>query len=465
MATSSMQFDFSLNPAGGKPRDGDESMRMLLLCDLGGSRVLPLRQRKPLALDIDSFEGLFKRLAATLVIELDGLPIEMPLGSIDHFNPDHLYASLAPFEALRRLRAEFENPTQFRRAAAALGLTAAPQPVAAPAAPDAAAAVSDIEWLLSPKPSAPPEMEHWLRGLVAPHIVPNVTHEQRALLAAADAALGALMRRVLHHPRLQALEASWRGIERLMRGLELDASLQLFVLDVSHAEIEADIAADPADLAASALFQHLSQDDQHFGLLVLDQAFGPDADDVQQLATLGAIAARAGTPLLAAATPQAAADALQTPHWAALRASPVAAWIGLVWPRVLLRLPYGAATSSISSFDFEEMPTPREHAAYLWGNGALALAMLVGRAFAQDAWGIDLGRQLDLDELPGHIYTEDGETHQQPCAELLLSDSAGQAVLARGIMPLMSWRNRDAVRLLRWQSLADPPCPLRGLVA
>jgi type VI secretion system protein ImpC len=40
---------------------------------------------------------------------------------------------------------------------------------------------------------------------------------------------------------------------------------------------------------------------------------------------------------------------------------------------------------------------------------------------------------------------------------------AGQALLERGLMPLLSYRNRPAARLLRWQSVAQPAQALRGL--
>ena len=132
-------------------------------------------------------------------------------------------------------------------------------------------------------------------------------------------------------------------------------------------------------------------------------------------------------------------------------------------PTILMRLPYGAATDPITAFTFEEMPAERPHDAYLWGGGAPALALLAGRAFQQDGWQMDLGAALDLEDLPSHVYTDDGERHQQPGAELLISEEAGQALLERGLMPLLSWRQRNAARLLRWQSVASPARPLEGL--
>jgi type VI secretion system protein ImpC len=485
MADSRLQFDVSFGPRGGRARQPDAPLRMLVLADLGGSQRVPLAQRRPVAVDIDNFDAVFARTAPALAFVLDGLPVDAAFESMDDFHPDALVRRLAPFDALRRLRAELDDPARFRQAAAALGLSA-PTPAPAPAAADA----GDIERLLGRKPTAPaavPQdaasvLQGWLGQLMAPHVVAQAAPEQRAWQAAADEALGALMRQVLHHPAFQTLEASWRGLDRLVRGLDLGEALQLQVLDVGRDEIEADLAAHRDDLSGSALHALLcggaSDHPGRWGMLVLDQAFGPSADEVQALAALGAMAARAGAPLLAAAAPQAlgcsdaaqltdpqrwaAPDATALAHWAALRSSPMAGWIGLVAPRVLMRLPYGATSDRIASFAFEELPAPHQHNAFLWGHGAMAMALLAGQAFQADGWAMDLSSQLVLDDLPSAVIRVGDERLQQPCAEWLLSEPAAQAMGARGVMALMSWRNRPAARLLQWHSLADPPSAIQG---
>ena len=370
-----MQFDMSLKPAGarGAPRGDDAPLRLLLLADLGGDRAVPLRARKPLAMDIDSFDTVLARVAPCLKIELDGQPLALAFAGLGDFHPDSLFARLPAFAALRRLRDEARDPTQFRRVAAALGLAS---PVQTPAAP-AADAANDIERLLGRAPQnaaavdpGTAALDRWLRALVSPHAKPDTAHEQQAVVQAIDSTVSALMRRVLHDPAFQALEAAWLGADRLVRGLELGEALTLWVLDVSRAELLDDLGSHRADLSASALHAHFSPgggaDAQAFGLLALDQAFGPDADQVQALAALGALAARAGAPLLAGATAAlaGAADlaALAEPRrwmadddetlafWQALRSAPMAPWLGLVLPRVLMRLPYGAATDPINAF-------------------------------------------------------------------------------------------------------------------
>lgn len=488
-----MQFDLSFgNPRGARRVDDDDPFRILVLADMGGAAraAQPLAARRPLALDIDNFDSVFARLAPRLELELDGAALAIEFGSVDDFHPDRLFARLAPFVALRQLRGELADPAQFRRAAAALG--AAPA-AAAPAAATDAADAGDIERLLGRKPvaAAPAgggavgglDIAGWLRGIVAPHVVPDIANEQAQLIGAVDAAIAEQMRRLLHHPSFQALEANWRGIERLVRELELGETLQLLLLDVTAGELAQDIHAHGSDLSRSALHRHLCgpqtepPDGKRWSLLVSDLAVGADLGQLQLLAALGAMAGRAGAPLLAAARPSllgcAGVDQLVDPKswqpldadaaamWAAIRQSPVAPWIGLALPRVLARQPYGSESDPIGAFAFEEL-APREHQAYLWGSPAFALALLAGQAFMEAGWNMELGGGLDVGDLPSHVFRDDGEARQQPCAEVPMSESAGEAVLLHGPMALLSYRNRNAARLLRWQSIAGSLQALHG---
>jgi type VI secretion system protein ImpC len=272
-------------------------------------------------------------------------------------------------------------------------------------------------------------------------------------------------------------------VEQLVRTLELGDSMALLLLDCTREELAQDLSEHGADLSRSALHRQLcvapeqAPDDARWSLLVSDLSFGANLTDLQMLATLGAMAGRAGAPLLAAAQPVllgcssvaqlADAKAWQVlpaelgAYWAALRQSPVAPWLGLALPRVLLRLPYGKASDPISTFAFEELAA-REHQDYLWGSAAWALALLAGQAFMEQAWDMELATGAELDDLPSHVVLVDGEKQLQPCAELLMSEAAGDAVLRHGPMVLLSYRQRNAVRLLRWQSIAEPAQALRG---
>ena len=137
MAPARMQFEMSLKPGSARQRspDDDAPMRLLLLADLGGDRSTALATRKPVALDIDSFDRVLSRVAPRLTLDIDGQPLALSFASLEDFHPDRLFARLPVFDALRRLREEARDSTQFRRVAAALGLQpAAPTAPAVPAA-------------------------------------------------------------------------------------------------------------------------------------------------------------------------------------------------------------------------------------------------------------------------------------------------------------------------------------------
>ena len=139
------------------------------------------------------------------------------------------------------------------------------------------------------------------------------------------------------------------------------------------------------------------------------------------------------------------------------------AQIGLVAPRLQLRRPYGRATDPVERFSFEEQPdgTPL-HDTLVWGSGALAVALLVGEAFTENGWDLAPGQATDVADLPTLTFRHDGEAQLQPCAEAWIGEHAGQALLAAGVMPLLSHRQRAAVRLLRMQSIAEPAAMLAG---
>ena len=63
---------------------------------------------------------------------------------------------------------------------------------------------------------------------------------------------------------------------------------------------------------------------------------------------------------------------------------------------------------------------------------------------------------------PLHIYKADGESHLKPCGEALLGEQAVEAILDRGLMPFVSMKGSDAIRLVRFQSLATSRAELSG---
>ncbi len=482
-------------------------MRILVLGDFSGRQnrgiVEPgsgLSGRPILKVDVDNFEEVLARLRPRLSLEPGdaGAPaVEIEFGRMDAFHPDGLYQGLDIFRALREIRSQLSDPATSAAVAAGLGRgpaggAAPPVTPERPRGPGRAAPSEDDQATLARLLGSPQarretprvDITQFLRRIVGPYILPEADPRLPDLLAAVDEATTGQMRSLLHDPAFQALESVWRGLWWLVTGVETGEDLELHLLDVSREELGADFRAAGKDLEASGLFRLLVEGrtgtdaGRPWSLLVGDYTFGPEPREIEVLGALGAIAARSGGPLLAAGGPSilgcrsivespdprdwTTTDGEQAAAWRALRASPMAGWLGLALPRVLLRLPYGRRTDAVDRFAFEELPHGADHATLLWGNPAFACALLIGRAFSQNGWSMQPGDCLDLGDLPAHTYEEDGERRMTPCAEVFLSERAGDAILSRGLMPLMSRRNSNAVRLVRFQSLADPPAALSG---
>jgi len=507
-----MEFNFHFGAPrtdDAAPRDADAPMRVVILGDFSARKHRgllptgrPLADRSPLAVDVDNFEQRLAGISPELRLSLDasaGADVTWQIGRMEDFHPDELYRRLAVFRNLRDLRDRLLDPATFAAAAAelrrdaAVASPAANQPAATPVTGTQESDAATLERILgesvSNQPGSPSArfedpLARWVRSIVTPHLVPGVDPTQPVYLAHVEDAISVTMRRLLHHPAFQALESLWRGTRWLVSRLGANEAIRLYLLDVSQAELTADLAAAGTELHASGLYASLVDREvrvaggQRWTLLIGDYTFGSSGDEMQTLAALGALASQAGGPFLAAAASELlgcrswteqpdprdwqALDADAQQRWELLRRSAGAASLGLALPRVLLRNPYGKQTDAVESFGFEEIVDPHEHEAFLWGNPAFACAWLLGAAFEDQGWSLQPGDQLEVDDLPAYTYPEDGERRLLPCAEVCLTERTAETILGRGLMPLMSYKNRNAARLMRFQSLAFPPAPLRG---
>lgn len=292
-----------------------------------------------------------------------------------------------------------------------------------------------------------------------------------------------LMRTILGSRAFRAIEAAWRGVDFLLRRLDADGPLTIHVVDVSPEELRADLASE--DLAKSGLWRLLVEKTvgtpgaHPWAAFAVLGSFGPSKDDAEALGRLAKIAARAGTAVLAGAEPGlvGCASFAATPDpddwtepagdgaeaWAALARLPEARHVGLALPRILLRLPWGKETNAVDAFDFEELSSPPEHEEYLWGSPSLATVLLLGEAFLEDGWSLRPGSAQEVSGLPFALVTRDGEKHAVPCAETLFTVRAAETVAAKGLMPIVTMKGTDTVRLAIFQSIAEPHAPLAGL--
>jgi type VI secretion system protein ImpC len=442
--------------------DREAPFRLLVIGDFSGRAHRnvsePLASRRCHKIDIDSFDAVLGRLQPQLELVINSRKVALAFSSLDDFHPDRIFAR-TPW--IRELSAE-------------------PPAVPQESPASARAPESNREMfarLLGETPeergaAKPDHIQELIAQAVAPHIVAPADPSAAFEAAAIDVARSAQMRALIHHPAFQALEAAWRGVDFLVRNLETDDDLEISILDASKAELIADLGPE-RDLSESGLFKKVIEETiqtpgaTSWSALVGDFFFAANEHDARCLACAGKIADAAGAPFLtslddALVTAAISRDGLHDPLWAALRSLSHARAIGVAAPRLLLRLPYGKATDAIESFAFEELEAPDAHAQFLWGNPAFGIARLIAESFAENGWDFTPGEHDELADLPHHTWRADGETRTTPCAERWLTDVAGERLIDAGIMPLLSIRGRNAVKVPRFQSIADPPAELMG---
>lgn len=420
--------------------DPDEPFRILVAGDFSGrsSRQTASPTFSPVRVDRDNFDDVLGQLKPSM--NLHGAMLEFR--ELDDFHPDRLYENTPVFKQLEKMSAALP----------------AAAPAQAPGKSQAAASSGLLDQILAGQSEEVPapvtaedatDLPGFIRRVTAGHLVPREDPDQKKRIAKRQEAVSELMRAVLHHPKFQALEAAWQGLFLLVRRLDTDADLHLYILDATLPELVQH---------AAAIRDRLKKIGR-WGLIAGNYSFGQTELDAGVLARLATLAKSLGGPFVSEAQPPGDDD--PGPEWQRLRRSPNARWIGLALPRFLLRLPYGSEGASTESFPFEEMPES-EHAAYLWGNPAFACAYLLGKSFLSQGWGMQrLERRVE--NLPMHVYREDGEPVAKPCAEILMTEKSAEALLQAGFMPLASLKHQDTAMIVRFQSIAQPLAPLAGL--
>ena len=251
---------------------------------------------------------------------------------------------------------------------------------------------------------------------------------------------------ILHHPSFQRLEASWRGLDFLTRREDSEGapSVKIKVMTVSWSELARDFDR-AIDFDQSQLFRKIYENEfgspggEPFGALIGDYEIHPRPsqgatyDDLDVLESIAGVAAAAFCPFFANAssgmfdlgddfvglqrTLDHAHTLKQCPKWQALRDREDARFVGLVMPRVLMRLPYTAGqrrawTGSASP----RTSLARQHSKFLWGGAAFALGAVIVRAFENSAWPADIrGVQRGVEaRRTGHRVAGRRARHGQP---------------------------------------------------
>jgi type VI secretion system protein ImpC len=429
-----------------------------VLADLSGVAARgPLGRRRFMTVDRDNFNDVMERVAPRARFDVPDaltgsgtLRIDLTFKSLEDFGPDAVAAAVTPLAQLLAERRKLLNaPTagmtdaelqQVLRRALSAG---APQPARReePAAEPAGfldqvldrTGDTETESAATPPPAGAAPVERL------------------------DRLLNAQVNRVLHHPQLRALEATWRGLWHLVFNAETGTDLAVRVLDLPREELplalaDPSLAEDEQPALVKLVYSEAFErpDGVPFGLLIADYEF--DQRSAETLGLVSLLAAAACVPVISAAGPglfggrqwselelaTGAPPRSPSAAWEDMRRADEARFLFVAAPRLLARYPCGKNYTAAENFEFQEDAPPADPARQLWMNPAYALGALVARAFAETGRPgavLESQQAATITGLPVLPLGEDAR--QAHCLEALLGRHADAAFRDAGVIPLL----------------------------
>lgn len=318
----------------------------------------------------------------------------------------------------------------------------------------------------------------------------NLTVTFNKAIEALDAKISRQLNEVMHHPKFQKLEGTWRGLHYLVMNSETGSTLKIRVINAGKKELAKDLSK-AVEFDQSQLFKKIYENEfgtpggEPYGALVGDYEFTNHPEDVEMLSNISNVAAAAFAPFLAAAGPgmfgfeshtelskprdmEKIFESVEYAKWRGFRESDDSRFVTLAMPRVLAREPYGAATKPVEAFAYEEAPIdpttgaskPMKHGDYCWSNAAFVLAARLTDAFAQHGWctairGAEGGGKVS--DLPSHTFvSDDGDPDQQCPTEIGITDRREAELSKLGFLPLCHYKNTDYAAFFGAQTTQKP---------
>lgn len=487
------------------PSRDEDPFRILFLGDWGGKESrLPnsdLFDLQPIEVDRDNFDDVMNKLCAGLDLKFeDGSEniISLNFKELEDFHPDKIFQKVSLFANLRNIRERLMKPATYDNAAKEVRSwlknewkpeteitessnipLKADQPITDNLLDDILNQNDGSNSKFKTQTIENSELSSLIEKIVKPHLIQTDAVEQSNLLMVVDEVVSDIMRKILHHPQFQALESAWRGLYMLVRKIETDANLKIFLLNITKSEL-VDNLKSVNNLSESMLYRIIYEEAiEPWSVVCGDYSFNLDVSDVATLIRLAKLSNAANAPFISYIKPQmfgfdnfdmpSASDSWHLSEnatlnelWATLRNIPEAGYLGLALPRFVGRLPYGKDTEPTEVFYFEEFMSSTNHKEYLWTNPSFICALLLAQSFQQQGWNRNNALLQSLAGFPLHIYRENDEAKMKACAEIVMTQSNCNQLLEQGLMALISFRNSDSISLSRFQSIAFPSSELNG---
>ena len=331
-------------------------------------------------------------------------------------------------------------------------------------------------------------------------ILPEARTKERVVLRLGDAIarvdqlIARQVDEIIHHPRFQKLEASWRGLKYLTKGASEEKGVKVKALNVSWRELARD-AERALEFDQSELFRKVFTEEydmpggEPFGVLIgdyeirLQPAPGQSTVDLEVLESISHVAAAAFAPFVAAAHPTffgvdrfpqldrlRKKDLTRTfqqreyTKWIRMRGLEDSRFVALTLPRVFLRLPYTYDVERDDGFAYREDVAGRDVGNYLWGNAAYAFGAVLIRTFSKYHWLAEIRGVRDGEEeggvvtgLPVHSFATDRSgIAVKSSTDFSFSEHLDQEVADQGFIPLCHCKGTEFSAFYSNQSIEKP---------
>lgn len=302
-----------------------------------------------------------------------------------------------------------------------------------------------------------------------------------SLIASVDEKISEQLDEIMHHDKFQDLESSWRELKFLVDRTDFRRNVDIEVLNVSKKAL-LESFEDAPELVQSAMYEHVYTNafDQPgadpYAAIVSGYEFDNSPQDIALMQNVSKVAASAHCPFLGSVGPQffgkdsmeewkkipdlsAYMETADYVKWNSFRQTEDARYLGLTFPRFMLRLPYGEDTEPVDNFNYEEEVSGEDHDKYLWGNSSFAFASNMVQAFMEDGWCVQIrGPQSGgkVEDLPVHIYDAGRGDEMKIPTEVPISETLEFECSNLGFIPLSHYQGEDFAVFFSANSAQEP---------
>ncbi len=317
----------------------------------------------------------------------------------------------------------------------------------------------------------------------------NLTVTINSAIAAIDKVMSDQLSAIMKNEKFQKLEGSWRGLNHMVMNSETSTQLKIRMLNLSKKELTKDLEK-AVEFDQSQTFKKIYESEfgtaggEPYAALIGDYEFSAHPDDIDLLSNMSNIAAAGFCPFISAAAPQMFGfeshtelskprdlekifDSAEYTKWRSFRDSEDARFVTLTMPRVLARLPYGAATKPVEEFNFEEAEVTSDgrhvesaHDDYCWMNAAYTMGATLTQSYAEYGWctsirGAEGGGKVE--GLPAHTFvSDDGDMDLKCPTEIGITDRREAELSKLGFLPLCHYKNTDYAVFFGAQTAQKP---------